>query len=598
MLSSRLYWKIFGTYAALSLFAAFAFIAIQTGQQREIVVDQVQQRLHDSAIVLRSYMADAFEKGMSDNLQKTLNQLGQQSETRMTLIAEDGTVIGDSAEDPAVMDNHRNREELLLARARKNGIGVSQRQSDTHGIPMMYFALRVEKNGKTVGFVRVSMAMESVNQQVSSVQRLIWVTALTISLASLAITYFVVGRIIRPLLTLTTAAENIAIGDVHQQVEVSSRDELGTLANAFNLMSRELERRIVQLQQTSSELASNSERLETVLGAMVEGVIAVDANQRVLFANNAAKTLLDISTPEIVGRPIWETVRSPKIQSVVQSNLESKEQRRVELEISRSQTVVAILASRLPGEPCPGVVLVFHDVTDLRRLERIRRDFVSNVSHELKTPLTSIRAYAETLLSGAINDTEHNRKFLEGIENQADRLHTLILDLLQLSRIESGADVFEFTIVEIEEIVQSCIAHRAAICETKKIELTSNPPATSLSMKADAEGLQTILNNLIDNAINYTPEGGQVNLRWFESDGSIVIAVQDSGIGIPEKHQSRIFERFYRVDKARSRELGGTGLGLSIVKHLVQTFHGEVELQSEVGKGSIFSLIFPKDSTH
>ncbi|MEE2736764.1 MAG: ATP-binding protein [Planctomycetota bacterium] len=591
MLSSRLFWKIFGTYAALTLFAALAFVAIQSSRQREIVIEQVKQRLHDSAVVLRSHMTGAFGEEADADIQHTLQQLGEQSGTRLTLVSEDGTVVGDSSEDPAVMNNHRDREELLQAKSK--GSGVSQRRSPTLGIPMMYFALRVDKNNKTVGFVRVAMTMESVNAQVASVQRLVWVTAITVSLVALALTYFVVGRIIRPLLILTNAAEAIAEGNLQQQVDVSSQDELGTLAGAFNLMSRELSARIDELQQKRDELANNSERLETVLGGMIEGVIAVDGDERVLFANRAANALLEVAASDIVGRPIWEGVRNPSIQKVVKNALEFKGLQQVELEIPRTQAVVALLAAHLPGDPCPGVVLVFHDVTELRRLENIRREFVSNVSHELKTPLTSIQAYAETLLSGAIDDVDHSRKFLKGIDEQADRLHALILDLLQLSRIESGADVFDVSTVPLAEAIELCVKQHAAICETKQIQLSVQPHSSEIRVLADAEALQTILDNLIDNAINYTPKRGQVIVRLHKNDSMVSIEVEDTGIGISKEHLERIFERFYRVDKARSRELGGTGLGLSIVKHLTQEFGGRVDVASEPGQGSTFTVWLP-----
>ncbi|WP_417847349.1 ATP-binding protein [Thalassoglobus sp.] len=591
MLSSRLFWKIFGTYAALTLVAALSFVAIQSSRQREIVIEQAQQRLHDSAVILRSHMADSFEEGPSAELQQTLEKLGKQNGTRMTLIAEGGTVIGDSAEAPEVMNNHNNREELRQART--SGFGLSRRQSPTLDIPTMYYALRVDQHGKVIGFVRVSMTMKSINAQVASVQRLIWVTAMTVSLVALALTYFVVGRVIRPLIVLTQSAEAIADGNLRQQVDIPSRDELGTLAGAFNLMSRKLSTQIDELHQKSSELAKNSERLETVLGGMIEGVIAVDGNERVLFVNQAANSLLEITAPEIVGRPIWEAVRNPAIQKVVKSALESKGQKNIELEIPRTEAIVALLAAQLPGDPCPGVVLVFHDVTDLRRLENIRQEFVSNVSHELKTPLTSIQAYAETLLSGAIDDPDHNRKFLKGIEEQATRLHALILDLLRISRIESGADAFEVSTVPLVETVDMCIRQHATICETKSIQLSMQAHTTEIYVLADPEGLQTILNNLIDNAINYTPSGGQVSVYWMVQGSMVSIQVKDTGIGIPKDHQKRVFERFYRVDKARSREMGGTGLGLSIVKHLAQEFGGEAEVASEPGQGSTFTVRLP-----
>jgi two-component system, OmpR family, phosphate regulon sensor histidine kinase PhoR len=591
MLSSRLFWKIFGTYSVLTLLAAVAFVVIQSSRQRELMLEQVRQRLHDSAVVLRNQMTGQFRDGPSDEVQAALREMGQETGTRMTLISEDGTVLGDSDENPASMDNHLNREEVAQARNRK--FGVSQRLSPTLNVPMYYYALRVDLDQRPVGYVRIAMTMDSVNQRFDSVRRLVWVTAVSVGLMALLMTYFVAGRIVRPILSLTEAAQRIAGGDLPQRVDLPSHDELGTLAATFNLMGEELMTRIGELEQKSLELARNSQRLEAVLGGMIEGVIAVDGNERVLFSNRAANLLLDLSPSGVIGRPIWEAVRNTAVQQIVREALQSKQRKYVELEIPRLQATVSLLAAHLPGDPCPGVVLVFHDVTELRRLENLRREFVSNVSHELKTPLTSIQAYAETLLSGAINDPDHNLRFVKGIEEQAERLHALILDLLLLSRIESGANVFEVAAVSLDEAVEHCIQEHSAVCDAKRITLTAAPHDTAVRLLADAEGLQTILDNLIDNAIKYTPEGGHVTVRWRTEQSYAVLEVSDTGIGIPREHFQRIFERFYRVDRARSRELGGTGLGLSIVKHLAQEFDGRVDVSSREGEGSTFTVRLP-----
>ncbi|MCG8586393.1 MAG: cell wall metabolism sensor histidine kinase WalK, partial [Pirellulales bacterium] len=500
-------------------------------------------------------------------------------------------VLGDSMEDPGVMENHRNRPELLAART--DGFGVSQRVSPTLGIPMIYYALRVGEKDRPEGFVRVAMPMETINAQVRSVRWLILLNSVLVSLVGLALTFIIVGRIIRPLATLTQAAKSIASGDVQQQVDIRSGDELGTLADSFNLMSRQLASRINEISEKGREFAENSERLEAVLGGMIEGVLAVDGDERILFANRAAHSLFEFATPEFVGHPIWETVRNPTIQQVVRQALNDETKDRVELELPRTQSIVELSANRLPGDPCPGVILVVHDVTELRRLEGVRQQFVSNVSHELKTPLTSIQAYTETLLSGAIDEPEHNREFLHRIEEHAERLHALILDLLQLARIESGADVFAVDAVSLGDAVQFCVEEHSDIAQMKNVAIESHQPPALVKVRADAEGLRTILDNLVENAINYTPEGGRVDIRWKSNGAAALIEVADTGVGIAKEHRARIFERFYRVDKARSREVGGTGLGLSIVKHLTKEFGGSVEVDSQPGKGSTFTVELP-----
>ncbi len=590
MFSSRLFWRIFLAYA-LSLLLAVVFVGMQSGRQRSVVTEQVEQRLHDSAVILRNHLSGAFVDGPSVALQRELQELGAANQTRLTLIASDGTVVGDSAEDPASMEDHSNRPELI--EARRVGTGVSQRTSPTLGIAMMYFALRVGDADQPKGFVRVAMLMESVNAEVAALRRLMWGTMATLSLLTLVLTYMIVGRIIRPVAILTQAAQAMAGGDLRQTVDVPRGDELGMLGIAFNRMSSELATRMDELQRNRRDLAENSELLETVLGTMVEGVVAIDRQQNILFANEAARPLLDAGPGSVVGRTLWEVARHPQILEVVQIVLDNSSQMRAEFEIPRTKAAVALLATRLPGDPCPGVVLVLQDVTELRRLENMRRDFVASVSHELKTPLTSIQAYAETLSRGAVDDPEHNRKFLRQIEDQADRLHALILDLLRLAKIESEEEAFELSPVSLTETLEACAAEHATVAESKGVLLATQPADQELRVLADAEELRSLFNNLVDNAINYTQTGGSVTIGWSTDDGLARIDIIDTGIGIPLEHQPRIFERFYRVDKARSREVGGTGLGLSIVKHLAQVFGGTVDVDSEFGKGSTFTVRLP-----
>ena len=420
------------------------------------------------------------------------------------------------------------------------------------------------------------------------IQRDLWVVTLGGCALSLAVTYLVVGRIVRPLSRLTEGAQAIASGDDEHAVYVESRDELGLLGAAFNHMQRKLHRRLGQLRE-------NSERLATVLGSMVEGVIAVDDNRNILLANEAGRTLLDFVTADAINRPLIEVTRSRAVLDAVETAFADEQPVQREFEapgaIRRS---LLLRATRLPGDPCPGVMVVLHDVSELRRLENLRRELVANVSHELKTPLASIKAYAETLRLGAIHDPEHNLAFVGRIEEQAERLHQLILDLLQIARIEAGQETFDIGPVPVAEVVTACFAQYMGKAEQRHIRLVVDAPAETVQVMADDEGLLTILNNLVENAIKYTPPEGSVTVRWRATDEQVIIEVQDTGIGIAPQDQARVFERFYRVDKARSREMGGTGLGLSIVKHLAQALHGSVGLQSKPKQGSTFRVSLPR----
>ena len=416
----------------------------------------------------------------------------------------------------------------------------------------------------------------------------LWLAALgTIALGGAA-TWYCVRRIIAPLAQLTAHVRAVTAGNTPQPLILDSRDELGVLAVAFNRLQRDLAGRLDQIQHYS-------ERLETILGSMVEGVLAVGPDHTILMANESGRRLLDFATPDPISRPLLEVTRArPVYEAVVQAFSTTAP---VVTEFDAPGLLrrnLSLRATRLPGNPCPGVMVVLHDMTELRRLENLRRELVANVSHELKTPLTVIKGYAETLRLGAVNDPEHNLHFVHRIEEQADRLHELIQDMLQIARLESGTEAFDIGAISMAKVIRQCADQFADVAASKQIALRTELVPADVSAWGDEEGVRTILNNLIDNAIKYTAAGGSVSIRCWADDTSATLEVEDTGLGIAPHDQARIFERFYRVDKARSRELGGTGLGLSIVKHFAQAFGGNVSVQSEPGRGSRFRVQLPR----
>jgi two-component system phosphate regulon sensor histidine kinase PhoR len=394
----------------------------------------------------------------------------------------------------------------------------------------------------------------------------------------------------RPLRALIGAADKLGEGHAGQRVFTEGQDEIGALVRAFNRMSEQLDARIARLEE-------DRQQLRTILSGMVEGVVALDSGQRILYANERATQLLGLPWQAPVGRRLWEVVRQRPLLDVVQRALDSSEPQREELGWNgSSMRSLTVHAARLPGLPPRGAVLVLHDTTDLRRLERLRQEFVANVSHELKTPLSIIKMCAETLLDGAIDDLEHRGPFLEQVASQSNRLHALILDLLSLARIESGEELFDFQPLPVSEIVAACVERQRPRAEAKEQVLEIDPADDdeSIVVWADEEAVEQILDNLLDNAVKYTPDGGRVSVRWRREGEQVCLEVSDTGIGIPEADLPRIFERFYRVDKARSREMGGTGLGLSIVKHLTQAMQGSVRAASQPGQGTTFTVCLPR----
>ena len=585
MWSSKLFWKLFLVIAGVNVALAFGMLTFVSRWHQDHVKQQVGELLDSTLAVLAVYLESRDTWGTDEKLEKYFVDVAQATGLRITLVAADGVVLADTEEDPTRMDNHRERPELK--QALQTGAGSSSRASPTLEFRMAYFARRIQRQGEPDQLIRVAIATTPLEREIADVQSVLWTFAIVASLAALGLSYTIVGRIIRPLGYLKRGAQSLAAGDYGQSVPVMSNDDLGELAAAFNRMRGELSRQV-------AELRENGERLATVLGSMVEGVIATDADGKLLLANDASRRLLELPPDGIEGRALADLTRIPEVHDAVTNVFANRDPTAAEFEVSaQPRRILALRANRLPGQPCPGAILVLHDVTELRRLENLRREFLANVSHELKTPLASIKAYAETLRLGALNDTENNLVFLGRIEDQADRLLELILDMLQLARVEAGQTTFDITDVPLAATIDRCLAEHQESAAAKDIELVSQPPDQPISVRVDEEGLETIIDNLVGNAIKYTPAGGRICVRWSVVGTQIQIEIEDNGIGIPTDAQGRVFERFFRVDRARSRELGGTGLGLSIVKHLAQSFGGSVGLSSQLGQGSTFRVLLP-----
>jgi two-component system phosphate regulon sensor histidine kinase PhoR len=329
---------------------------------------------------------------------------------------------------------------------------------------------------------------------------------------------------------------------------------------------------------------------------MIEGVVVLNSDQQVLFLNQTSIDLLHLPREKTIGKPLWKLTRHRQLLNAVERILSEDQPFQGELEwLVPEQKVLSLHGTQLPGAPLRGAVLVLNDITHVRQLERLRQEFVANVSHELKTPLATIQATVETLLNGAIRDPDHNVRFLQRVQENTERLHRLVLDLLSLGRLESGQEIMEPEILPLQVFLEDCLARQEDRAKAKGLTIEYVPPEAPVLALADPEALAHILDNLVDNSIKYTPGGGRITLSCFTSDTEAGFSVTDTGVGIPEKDLPRIFERFYRVDKARSRELGGTGLGLSIVKHLVQALSGRITATSTLGVGSSFTIHLPRN---
>jgi two-component system phosphate regulon sensor histidine kinase PhoR len=579
MWRSRIFWRLFAAYGVLLTVALGLLGWFLIGRLEKHLLDEIRQSLEIKTLLLRELVA----RQSVGELQEDMSRLARETGARITLIRGDGKVLADSAERPDKMENHRDRAEVQQAEI--GDTGVSTRYSGTVHEPMMYVARRNDVG--PVRYVRVALSLAAVHDEIRWIARAVWTGAGLTLLIGLGLSLLIARRLVAPLVELSQAADSIAHGDYGKKVLIFARDEVGALATSFNAMSQACAEHIAQMDQ-------DRQRLRAIFRGMVEGVLVLDAEQNIRFLNEAACHMLGAAQEDTQGRKIWQVFRHRQLGETVQTVLATDEPHRCELEWhGPDRKVFAVHGARLPGEPLRGAVLVFHDITHLRRLERVRQDFVANVSHELKTPLAAIQATVETLLDGALHDAEHNVHFLERIGENADRLHKLVHDLLTLGRIESGQETMELRPIELDLAIDACVSRQAVRAKAKDLQLISESPEQSVRALADDEALAEILDNLVDNAIKYTPNGGKITLRWFADGADAVVRVQDTGVGIPEKDLPRIFERFYRVDKARSRELGGTGLGLSIVKHLVQALGGTITASSEVSKGTTFSMRLP-----
>jgi len=510
--------------------------------------------------------------------------LGAACECRATVIAPDGEVLGDSsldAEGLAHAENHRARPEVAAALEGREASAV--RRSATIGVHHLYAASPALSGGKVRAVVRLSLPLTEVARRVSLARRFVLWTTLAVFAAALILAWLLARAAGRPLEEMAAVANRLAAGEYGARVRGPlGGDERALLGETLNALAARVE-------ETIGELSRDKGRLAAVLDQMAEGVVAVDAEGRVLLVNPALSRLLGIDPEQAKGRGHLESLRHHGLAELVGEVLRGGAPAARELRLFSPEELVfdAHAAPLHQGGKAAGALVVLHDITRLRRLEQVRRDFVANVSHELRTPLSSIKGFAETLLDGALDDKEHRAGFVKTIEEQAVQLSKLVDDLLDLSSIESGHRPPTLAPTDLRALAADA-ARRFAPAAAERGVTLATPASSPVTALADAEQVRQVLANLIDNAIKYTDPGGRVEIS-VEAKGSEAIAsVRDTGVGIPEGDQARVFERFYRVDKSRSREAGGTGLGLAIVKHLVEAQGGRVWVESRQPGGSTF----------
>jgi len=588
MLRSRFLWKLTAGYAACVLATALIVGALVAARITTNTDRAIQNRLAGEASLLAAISAPQLLAEPDAGFQHLVEELGRQVGARLTVVAADGRVVADSAERPSNMDNHGQRPEILDARL--HGVGSARRFSRTLEERMLYEARSVlAEDGRVLGYARAALPIREYHGRLADLRSTITLGAGVATVVALLLGLFLARQFTRPIVELEAAAESIADGKYGRRLYPRSEDELGSLARSFNTMSQ-------RLQETMGSLTAEGGKLGAILSSMVEGVVAVDKDQRVLHVNDVARRQLGMHSAVAEGRPVWELTRMREVTEALSEAIRNQApvHRVTEAPDARERSLELHAAPlRRSDGVLDGAVVVIDDVTELHRLQTVRRDFVANVSHELKTPLTAIQGLLETLLDDPSADPETSRRFLEKARDQANRLSTLVNDLLSLSRLEATGVTADAEPIDARRPIESAIDSLQLVAEARRVRIDKSLPPEPVSIRGDSQALQDAVRNLVDNAIKYSPEGSTVDVRLRASPSSVVIEVEDHGVGIEPRHQERIFERFYRVDPARSRELGGTGLGLSIVRHVALGHDGAVSVDSKPGRGSTFRILLP-----
>lgn len=576
--------RLFLTSLAIAALSLGVSSVVASWTLRGQLLDRIEAQLAEETRLAAELLSGRGQLPPDVDLDGEADTLGDLIRARVTLIDRAGAVVGDSAEDGAAlaaMENHGARPEVEMARA--SGLGIVQRYSTTVDDTLLYSAVPV--NHPAIAFVRLALPLTEVDDQLDTVTRATLLGLLAALAGALGLAWVVSSAVGRRVAVIAATARRYARGDLSPVGRDVATDELGTVARALDDTARELGRRV-------EELSTQQTRTRAILQGMDEGVLVVDRAGRVQVANESLQRMLEIEeTP--TGRPYVELVRHPEVTRLIASAVAGKDTPRQEVTLNTEPPLVLLANARsFTTESERGVALVLHDVTEFRRADRVRQDFVANVSHELRTPLTAVKGGVEALLDGA-PDAE-SRRFLDIIARNSARMERLVSDLLRLARLDAGQEQLDLAVCSIASLFSSLEGELAPVAATKAQRILASVGAEAETVVADPTKLHGAVRNLVENALSYSPEGGTVELASAADEGTVRISVADRGPGIPDADLIRVFERFYRVDRARARDRGGTGLGLAIVKHLVGLHGGTVVAANRDGGGSVFTVELPR----
>jgi len=584
LFSSPFFRRLFLPYLALVCLASGAVGLVGAARLRASYRESTRDALHSESVLLADLLGPELLAPDPAKLANQVRQLGNKLACRITIIRDDGKVMADNEADPDHMENHRTRPEVLEAAA--DGEGSSIRSSATLHQGLFYLARRMDVGGQ-IYFLRLAVHQTDLNHHLDLLYASLAAAVLLAALAAGIVCYYFARRHATPVVELTEFAEALSQGELDRRINRPLPDEFGQLADTLNTTADSLGRLLSQTAQDSAELLA-------ILSSMSEGVIATDIRQRILLVNAGAGQLLGFDFQDARGKLLYEAMRNEQILRAASDVLAGTT--RTPFQVGplggrHLEVTVCTFAPEGAAKPS-GLVIVTHDTTQSVRYQELRKEFVANVSHELRTPLTVIKGFIETLSDGALHDPEKGPQYLATIQKHADQLSNVVNDLLELSRLESQSDLPRRSI-ELPTIVQRAVDLLVPAAQKKRQNLSVEVDAYLPRVSGNADYLERAVANLVDNAIKYTPDSGAIQVSVHSDNGHVVVEVTDTGIGIPEDDLPRIFERFYRVDRSRSREMGGTGLGLSIVKHVAQTHGGAIDVASTPGKGTVFKLRLP-----
>jgi len=584
-----LFWTIYPYYFIIIVVSLFLTALYASSEIRKIYIDEIAQTLEARARVAEEQLRQKWETLDIPSIDRICKKQGLHSETRVTVINPDGLVLGDSDEDPRQMENHGRRPEILKAFSGRRG--VATRFSNTLQKNMMYVALPIYNNNIIVGVVRTALPVSAIEGKLNNFYTKVFISGVIFILLAAIISVFIFQRLTRPIRELQQGAVLFAGGQLETRLPVSNTEEIAVLAESMNNMAEQLDNRIRTIMEQRNER-------ETILSSMAEGVLALDNKDNIVSINRAAAKLLELDSEEAINKSIHEVIRVADLHDF--AGKISGDTDMAEMEISLpglDERFIQVHGTALknPSGERIGLVLVLNDISRMKKLENIRRDFVANVSHELKTPITAITGSAETLLDNEPENPEDRRRFLKMIARHAERLNILVEDLLALTRLESesAAGVIKMETGKIGPVIDAAIqsCHEKILAKNIRTDINCDP---ELQAKINSFQLEQATINLIDNAVKYSGPDSTITIDVEINQDEIVISVKDQGCGIESRHLPRLFERFYRIDKARSREVGGTGLGLAIVKHVALAHNGRVSVESIPGLGSTFRIHIPK----